>query len=119
MPWTRLVLLELYYFAIIKSTPSISNNISNDKLTPQKQLNKCLFESCSKISRSLLNIKAPLTEIFSGNQRNITASKTEANLSIGKNSKICTPLPENTFSNSTRSLCSKIFKIDTQLSALM
>ena len=37
-------------FTISKPSPSKSNNISNDKLTFQKQLNKSLSQSCSEIS---------------------------------------------------------------------
>lgn len=61
----------------------------------------------------------------------MTASQTEEDLSIDKNietsffgtasqihPKICTLLPENTDNNSKRRLCSKISKIEAQLSAL-
>ena len=118
-------------FAVIKPSPSKSSNILNDKLTPQKQLTKSLSQSFSEISGNLLNINTPLAGTFSENRRGKTASQTEDNLSIDKNletslldtapqiqTKICTQLPENTDSNSTRPPCSKVFKIKAQLSAL-
>ena len=118
-------------FTIIKPSPSKSNNISNDKLTPQKQLNKSLSQSCAEISGNLLNINTSLVETFSENQRGITASPTEENLSIDKNietslldnaphihPKIYSQIPENTDSNSTRPPCSKLLKIEARLSAL-
>ena len=117
-------------FTIIKP-PSKSSNMSNDKLTPQKQINKSLSQSCPEISGNLLNINTPLLETFSENQRGITASQTEDNLSIDENietslldtapqihPKIGTQLPENTDSNSARPPSSKLFKIDVQLSAI-
>ena len=61
-------------FTIIKPSPSTCNNISNDKLTHQKQLNKSLFQSYPEISGNLLNINTPLVATFSENQRGITAS---------------------------------------------
>ena len=60
-------------FTIIKPSPSASNNISNDKLTHQKQLNKSLSQSYPEISGNLLNINTPLVATFSENQRGITA----------------------------------------------
>ena len=118
-------------FIIIKPSRSKSSNMSNDKLTPQKQINKSLSQSCSEISGNLLNINMPLLETFSENQRSITASQTEDNLSIDENietslldtapqihPKIGTQLPENTDSNSARPPSSKLFKIDVQLSAI-
>ena len=117
-------------FTIIKP-PSKRSNMSNDKLTPQKQINKNLSQSCREISGNLLNINTPLLETFSENQRGITASQTEDNLSIDENIetslldtapqihlKIGTQLPENTDSNSARPPSSKLFKIDVQLSAI-
>ena len=118
-------------FTVIKPPPSKSNKIPNDKLTPQKRLNKNLPKSFPEISENLLNFKAPLVETFSENQRGITASQTKDTISIDKNietslfdtapqihPKICTKLPENTDSNSTRPPCSKLFQIEAQLSAL-
>ena len=118
-------------FTVIKPSLSKSNKIPNDILTPQKQLNKRLSKSCPEISENLLNFKTPLVETFSKNQRGITASQTEDTISIDKNiettlfdtvpqihPKICTKLPENTDSNSTRPPCSKLFQIECQLSAL-
>ena len=116
---------------VIKPSPSKSNKISNDKLTPQKQLRESLSQSCPEISGNLLNFNTPLVETFSKNQRSITASQTEENLSSDKyiqtslldtapqiHPKICTKLPENTDSNATRPPCSKLFQIEAQLSAL-
>ena len=116
------------YFTVIKLSPSKSNKIPNNKLTPQKQLNKSLSQSCPEISENLLNFKKPLVETFSKIQ---TASQTEDTISIDKNietslfdtapqihPKICTKLPENTDSNSSRPPCSKLFQIEAQLSAL-
>ena len=118
-------------FTVIKPSPSKSNNISNDKLTPQKQLNKSLSQSCPEMSGNLLNINTPLVETFSEHQSAMTASQTEDNFGTDKNletslldrapqihPKICTQLPGNTDSNSTRPSRSKRFKIETQLSAL-
>ena len=118
-------------FTVIKPSPSKSNKISNDKLTPQKQLNKSLSQSCPEIFGNLLNFNTPLVEIFSKNQRDITASQTEDTITIDKNIEISlfdtapqihpknfTKLPENTDSNSTRSPCSKLFQIEAHLSAL-
>ena len=118
-------------FTIIKPSPSKSNKIPNDKLTSQKQLNKSLSQSCPEISENRLNFKTPLVEKFSKNKRGITASQTEDTITIDKNietslfdtasqihPKICTKLPENTDSNSTRPPCSKLFPIEAQLSAL-
>ena len=118
-------------FTISKPSPSKSNNISNDKLTLQKQLNKSLSHSCSEISGNLLNTNIPLAETISENQRHIIPSQTEDNLSIDKNTetsllgtapqihpKICAQLPESTDSNSARPRCSKTFKVEAQLSAL-
>ena len=118
-------------FIIIKPSLSKSSNMSNDKLTPQKQISKSLSQSCSEISGNLLNINMPLLETFSENQRGITASQTEDNLSIDENietslldtapqihPKIDAQLPENTDSNSARPPSSKLFKIDVQLSAI-
>ena len=118
-------------FTVTKPSPSKSNKIPNDKLTPQKRLNKSLSQSCPEISENLLNFKTPLVETFSKNQRGITTSQTEDTISIDKNietslfytapqihPKICTKLPENTDSNSTRRPCSKLFQIEAQLSAL-
>ena len=117
-------------FSIIKPSSKI-NNISNDKLTPQKQLNNSLSQSCPEISGNLLNINTQPVETFPENQRGITAPQTEDNLSIDKNvetslldtapkihPKICTQLPEDTDSNSARPPCSKHFKIEAQLSTL-
>ena len=114
-----------------KPSPSKSNKIPNDKLTPQKRLNKSLSQSCPEISENLLNFKTPFVETFSKNQRGITVSQTEDTISIDKNietslfdtapqihPKICTKLPENTDSHSTRPPCSKLFQIEAQLSAL-
>ena len=118
-------------FTVIKPSPSKSSKIPNDKLTPQKRLNKSLSQSCPEISENLLNFKTPLAETFSKNQRGITASQTEDTISIDKNietslfdaapqihPKICTKLPENIDSNSTRPPCSKLFQIEAQLPAL-
>ena len=118
-------------FTVFKPSPSKSNKIPNDKLTPQKRLNKSLSQSCPEISQNLLNFKTPLVETFSINQRGITASQTEDTISTDKNietslfdtapqmqPKICTKLPENTDSNSTRPPCSKLFQIEVELSAL-
>ena len=115
----------------IKPSPFKSSNIQNDKLTPQKQLTQSLSQSFPEISGNLLNINTPLAGTFSENRRGKTASQTEDNRSIDKNletslldtapqiqTKICTQLPENTDSNSTRPPCSKVFKIKAQLSAL-
>ena len=55
------------YFTIVKPSPSKSNNISNDKLTPQKQLNKRLFQSFPEVSGNLLNIDTSFVETFSKN----------------------------------------------------
>ena len=74
-------------FTISKPSPSKSNNISNDKLTLQKQLNKSLSHSCSEISGNLLNTNIPLVETISENQRHIIPSQTEDNLSIDKNTE--------------------------------
>ena len=117
-------------FTISKPSPSKSNNISNDKLTLQKQLNQSLSQSCSEISGNLLNTNIPLVETISENQRHIIPSQTEDNLSIDKNTetsllgtapqihpKICAQLPESTDSNSARPRCSKTFKVEAQLSA--
>ena len=118
-------------FTVMKPSPSKSDKISNDKLTPQKQLNKSLSQSGAEISGNLLNIHTSLVETFSKNQRGIIASQTEDTISIDKNietslfdtapqvhPKICTKLLENTDSNSTRPRCSKLFQIEAQLSAL-
>ena len=118
-------------FTVIKPSPSKSNKVSNDKLTPQKQINKSLSQSCPEISGKILNFDTLLVETFSKNQRGITASQIEENLSIDKNiatslldtapqihPKIFTKLPENVDSNSTRPPCSKLFQIEAQLSAL-
>ena len=118
-------------FTVFKPSPSKSNRIQNDKLMPQKRLNKSLSQSCPEISQNLLNFKTPLVETFSKNQRGITASETEDTISIDKNietslfdtapqmhPKICTKLPENTDSNSARPSCSKLFQIEAELSAL-
>ena len=69
-------------FTVIKPSPSKSNDISNYKLTLQKQLNKILSQLCPEISGNLLNINTPFVETFSENQRGITASRTADNLSI-------------------------------------
>ena len=116
-------------FTVIKASLSKSNKISNDKLTPQKQLRKTLSQSCPEISRNLLNFNTPLAETFSKNQRGIIASQTEDNLSVDKNietldtapqihPKICTKLPENPDNNLTRPPCSELFQIEAQLPAL-
>ena len=117
-------------FTVIKPSPSKSNKIPNDKLIPQKRLNKSLSQSCPEISENLLNFKTPFVETFSKNQRGITVSQTE-DISIDKNietslfdtapqihPKVCTKLPENTDSHSRRPPCSKLFQIEAQLSAL-
>ena len=70
-----------------RPSSSKSNNISNDKLTPQKQLSKHLFQSCPEISVNQLNIKTPHVEIFSEHQRSKNVSQTKENLSIDTNIK--------------------------------
>ena len=80
--------------------------------------------------RKSLNTNIPLVETISENQRHIIPSQTEDNLSIDKkietsllgtapqiHPKFCTPLPEHANSNSAKPLCSKISKIEAQLSA--
>ena len=115
---------------IIRPSPSESSNISNEKLTPQKKLSQSLSQSCPEISINLLNINTPLVETFYKNQRGINLSQTKEDLSIDRNieisllgtapqihPKFCTPLPEHGNSNSAKPLCSKISKIEAQLSA--
>ena len=60
---------QLIDFTVVKTSPSKSNNISNDELTPPKQLNKSLSQSCPEVSGNLLNISTPLVQTFSKNQR--------------------------------------------------
>ena len=107
-------------FTVIKPSPSKSNKIPNDKLTPQKRLNKSLSQSCPEISENLLNFKTPFVETFSKNQRGISIDKNIETFDTAPqiHPKICTKLPENTDSNSTRPPCSKPFQIEAQLSAL-
>ena len=78
-------------FTVTKPSPSKSNKIPNDKLTPRKQLNKSLSQSCPEISENL-NFNTPLVETFSKNQRGITASQTEDTISIDKNIETLTQL---------------------------
>ena len=70
---------------IIKPSPSKSNNISNDKITPQNQLSNSLSQSCLTISGNLLNINKTFVETFSENQRGINVSQTKEDLSIDRN----------------------------------
>ena len=86
---------------------------------------KSLSQSYPKIAGNLLNVNTPVVETFSENQRGITASQTADNLSFDKkletslsdtdpeiHQNICTQLPEKTDSNSTRPLCSRLFKTE-------
>ena len=69
-------------FIITKPSPSKSNSISNDKLTPQKQLNRSLPQSVTKITRNPSNINSPFVEAFSKNQRGINVLQTKEAFSI-------------------------------------
>ena len=72
-------------FTIIEPSPSSSNNIPNDKLIPQKELNKSLSQSCLEISLIQLNIGTPLVEIFS--VKRLPALIQTSSMFVGNSSK--------------------------------
>lgn len=72
-------------FTIIEPSPSSSNNIPNDKLIPQKELNKSLSQSCLEISLIQLNIDTPLVEIFS--VKRLPALIQTSSMFVGNSSK--------------------------------